>query len=126
MVTILDAILNFSNCSRMTTCHQAVSENRDPWLPKSTVKNLIQQCKVKGKNGIWLPDYMLYTIQYINNTRNTTSQNASSTIPNDSQSTKQHNIRHAMKYTTHIMTRNSTHHRQNSVILRIMWYLLVR
>ena len=37
IVTILDTILNFSNCSRVT-CHQAVSENRDPWLPKSTVK----------------------------------------------------------------------------------------
>ena len=47
MAAILDAILNFSNCSRLTTCHQAVSENINPWLPKSTVKkNLIQQCMV--------------------------------------------------------------------------------
>jgi len=30
MVAILDAILNFSNCSRVTTCHQAVFEH-DHW-----------------------------------------------------------------------------------------------
>ena len=49
MAAILDAILNFSNCSRVTTCHQAVSENRDPWLPRSTVKQtLIQQSRVNS------------------------------------------------------------------------------
>ena len=40
MAAIFDAILNFSNCSRVTTCHRAVSENRYPWLPKSTAKKL--------------------------------------------------------------------------------------
>ena len=60
MAAILDAILSISNCSRVTTCHQAVSENREPWLPKSTLKNLIQQCKVKGKSGSWLQDYQCH------------------------------------------------------------------
>ena len=50
---ILDAILNLSNCSSVT-CYQAVYENRDPWLPKSTVKN---NARLRGKNGSWLPDY---------------------------------------------------------------------
>ena len=49
MADILDAILNFSNCSRVTTGHQAVSENRDPWLPKSTVKNLNTTMQGSGK-----------------------------------------------------------------------------
>ena len=54
MVAILDAILNLSNCSRVTTCHQAVSENRDPWLPKSTVTQL--NTSMQGQPSL-LPDY---------------------------------------------------------------------
>ena len=38
MAAILDAILNFSKCSKVTTCHQAVYINKDPRLPKPTVK----------------------------------------------------------------------------------------
>ena len=36
--TILDAILNFSKCSRVTKVHPADSENRPPGLPKTIKK----------------------------------------------------------------------------------------
>jgi len=35
---ILDAILNFSKCSRVTKVHPADSENRPPGLPKTIKK----------------------------------------------------------------------------------------
>jgi len=35
---ILDAILNFSKCSRVTKVHPADSENRPPGLPKTIQK----------------------------------------------------------------------------------------
>jgi len=37
-VAILNAILNFSKCSRMTKVHPADSENRPPGLPKTIKK----------------------------------------------------------------------------------------
>jgi len=37
---ILDAILNFSKCSRVTKVHPADSENRPPGLPKTVKKKL--------------------------------------------------------------------------------------
>ena len=39
---------------RVTTCHQAVSENRDPWLPKSTVKKKLNTT-MQGQPSL-LPD----------------------------------------------------------------------
>jgi len=35
---ILDAVLNFSKCSRVTKVHLADSENRPPGLPKTIKK----------------------------------------------------------------------------------------
>jgi len=37
---ILDAIFNFSKCSRVTKVHPADSENRPPGLPKTIKKKL--------------------------------------------------------------------------------------
>jgi len=54
---ILDAILNFSKCSRVTKVHSADSENGPPRLPKTIKKNLVRHFQVHptsaGLYGVW-------------------------------------------------------------------------
>ena len=64
----MDAIFNFSNCSRVTTCHQAVSENRDPWLPKSTVKKLY--ARLRGEMAVGSQTILIYYVFELNITFN--------------------------------------------------------
>jgi len=53
----LDAILNFSKCSRVTKVHPVDSENGPPGLPKTITKNLHRHFQVHWKYPCTLPHW---------------------------------------------------------------------
>ncbi len=58
VAAILAAILDFSDCSRISACYPPDIRYRDPKEAESIEKkNFYSRCRVRPKYRIWQPDY---------------------------------------------------------------------